>query len=245
MSAQTTPDANESRIRKILGELSRLYPHPRSELDFGSAFQLLAATMLAAQCTDKQVNRVTPALFAAFPDARAMAAQEPETIEPYIHACGFYHTKARNIVAACKAIVNQYDGEVPNDMDALTALPGVGRKTANVVMANAFGADAIAVDTHVLRVSNLLGLANAKTPDQTERQLMQAIPKSDWSDAHHWLIFHGRRVCHARRPDCDHCTLTQWCEARLAETADDTGAAASDSTAVTAFNSTASALVKV
>lgn len=200
----------------ILAELSRLYPNPRPELDFGSAYQLLIATILAAQCTDKQVNRVTPALFEAFPDARAMAAQEPETIEPYIHACGFYHTKSRNIVAACKVIVEKYNGEVPREMDELTALPGVGRKTANVVMANAFGLDAIAVDTHVLRVSNRLGLACAKTPEQTERQLMEVIPKSDWSDAHHWLIFHGRRVCHARKPDCANCTLTAWCQARLA-----------------------------
>jgi endonuclease-3 len=219
LPTEAAPDANNLRIRMILDELSRLYPNPRPELDFGGAFQLLVATILAAQCTDKQVNRVTPALFAAFPDANAMAAQSPETIEPFIHACGFYHAKARNIIEASRAIVEKYAGEVPRDMNALTALPGVGRKTANVVMANAFGADAIAVDTHVLRVSNLLGLAHAKTPDQTERQLMSVIPKSEWSDAHHWLIFHGRRVCHARRPDCASCTLTQWCEARLAETA--------------------------
>ncbi|MDR1263554.1 MAG: endonuclease III [Oscillospiraceae bacterium] len=203
----------------ILTELARLYPHPRSELDFGSPFELLIATMLAAQCTDRQVNRVTPALFAAFPDPASIAAQAPETIEPYIHACGFYHTKARNIVKACRVITEQYGGEVPRDMDALTALPGVGRKTANVVTSNAFGADAIAVDTHVLRVSNRLGLAHAKTPEQTERQLMLAIPKRDWSDAHHWLIFHGRRVCHARKPECDNCTLAEYCKARLAESA--------------------------
>jgi endonuclease-3 len=209
-------DAFESgdRIGNILRELSRLYPNPRPELDFGGAYELLIATILAAQCTDKQVNRVTPALFAAFPNARAMAEQEPETIEPYIHGCGFYRVKARSIVNASRVIAEQYGGEPPRDMDALTALPGVGRKTANVVMANAYGADAIAVDTHVFRVSNLLGLAHARTPEQTERQLMDAIPKRSWSDAHHWLIFHGRRVCRARRPDCVNCTLARWCESR-------------------------------
>ncbi|MDR1599444.1 MAG: endonuclease III [Oscillospiraceae bacterium] len=210
--ASSAPDTRGDRIQMILAELARLYPNPRPELAFGSPYELLTATMLAAQCTDKQVNRVTPALFAAFPTPFVMAAQDPAVVEPYIHACGFYRAKARNIVLTCRALVERHGGSVPSDMDALTALPGVGRKTANVVLANAFGLDAIAVDTHVLRVSNLLGLAHAKTPDQTERQLMAAIPQPLWSDAHHWLIFHGRRVCRALRPCCDRCTLSAWCE---------------------------------
>ena len=199
-------------IPEILAELERLYPDARPALHFDNPYQLLVAVMLSAQCTDVKVNLVTPALFAAYPDAHALAAAQPEQIEPYIKTGGLYHNKARNLVMTARALVEQYGGEVPADHDRLTQLPGVGRKTANVVMSCAFGADAIAVDTHVFRVSNRLGLADAGDVLKTEQQLMQNIPREKWSHAHHWIIFHGRRVCAARKPDCAHCTLAAWCE---------------------------------
>lgn len=197
---------------EILAELERLYPDARPALHFDNPYQLLVAVMLSAQCTDVKVNLVTPALFAAYPDAHALAAAEPETVEPYIKTCGLYHNKAKNLVMTARALVAQYGGEVPADHEKLTQLPGVGRKTANVVMSCAFGADAIAVDTHVFRVSNRLGLADAGDVLKTEQQLMQSIPKEKWSHAHHWIIFHGRRVCAARKPACERCTLSPWCE---------------------------------
>ena len=197
---------------EILAELERLYPDARPALHFDNPYQLLVAVMLSAQCTDVKVNLVTPALFAAYPDAHALAAAEPETVEPYIKTCGLYHNKAKNLVMTARALVAQYGGEVPADHEKLTQLPGVGRKTANVVMSCAFGADAIAVDTHVCRVSNRLGLADAGDVLKTEQQLMQSIPKEKWSHAHHWIIFHGRRVCAARKPACERCTLSPWCE---------------------------------
>ena len=197
---------------EILAELERLYPDARPALHFDNPYQLLVAVMLSAQCTDVKVNLVTPALFAAYPDAHALAAAEPETVEPYIKTCGLYHNKAKNLVMTARALVAQYGGEVPADHEKLTQLPGVGRKTANVVMSCAFGADALAVDTHVFRVSNRLGLADAGDVLKTEQQLMQSIPKEKWSHAHHWIIFHGRRVCAARKPACERCTLSPWCE---------------------------------
>ncbi len=196
--------------KAILAELNRLYPDPRPELHFTNPYETLVATILSAQCTDKQVNKVTPAVFAAFPDAAAMAATTPEILHPMVKSCGF-KTKADNIVMACRELVAHYGGQVPGTMEELTKLPGVGRKTANVVLANAFGVPAIAVDTHVFRVSNRLGLVTAKTVEETERQLQRAIPKKDWRDAHHWLIYHGRRVCHAQRPECEVCTLKEMC----------------------------------
>ena len=196
--------------KAILAELSRLYPQPRPELNFTNPYETLVATILSAQCTDKQVNKVTPAVFTAYPDALAMAAATPEELYPMVKSCGF-KTKATNIVMACRELVAKHGGQVPATMEELTKLPGVGRKTANVVLANAFNIPAIAVDTHVFRVSNRLGLAAAKTVEETERQLQKAIPKKDWRDAHHWLIFHGRRVCHAQRPDCESCTLNALC----------------------------------
>lgn len=199
-----------TRIEHILAELRRLYPNPRPQLDFHTPYQLLVATMLAAQSTDKQVNKVTPALFASFPDAYAMAKLTPEELLPWVRSCGF-RSKATNIVNMSRILVEQYAGEVPQTLEGLTALPGVGRKTANVVLANAFAIPAFAVDTHVFRVSNRLGLAHAKDVERTEQQLMENVPREDWIEAHHWLIFHGRQVCHARKPDCEHCTLTPWC----------------------------------
>lgn len=198
--------------KAILAELKRLYPDAGPELNFSNPYETLVATMLSAQCTDKQVNKVTPAVFARYPDAAAMAAAPVEELFPMVKSCGF-KSKASNIIAACKILVEKHGGEVPGTMEELTALPGVGRKTANVVMANAFKVPAIAVDTHVFRVSNRLGLAEAEDVLNTEKQLMRAIPKADWCDAHHWLIFHGRRVCKAQRPLCDECTLRDMCKA--------------------------------
>ena len=201
-----------SNNEKILAELRRLYPDAGPELNFTNPFETLIATMLSAQCTDKRVNMVTEKLFKRFTSCADMAAITPEELEPDIKERGLYHNKAKNIVAACKVICEQHGGEVPGDWNELVKLPGVGRKTANVVWANAFGGDAIAVDTHVFRVSNRLGLADAKDVEKTEQQLQEAIPKNDWSLAHHWIIFHGRRVCSARAPKCETCTLQAFCK---------------------------------
>ena len=197
-------------VHAILKGLAALYPDARPELDFSNPYETLVATMLSAQSTDKQVNKVTPAVFRDFPTVEAMAATEPEILFPYVRSCGFA-SKATNIVNAARRIVSEYGGQVPGDMDSLLTLPGVGRKTANVVLANAFNIPAMAVDTHVFRVSNRLGLAAANTVEKTEQQLMQAIPREDWNKAHHWLIFHGRRVCKAQRPLCDSCKLNPLC----------------------------------
>ena len=202
----------KEKNRRILEELERLYPEARPALHFDSPWQLLVAVILSAQCTDVKVNGVTPALFAAYPTPEAMAAAQPEEIEAYIRTCGLYHAKAKNIVRTAQILCERFGGEVPADHDKLESRPGVGRKTANVVMSCAFGADAIAVDTHVFRVTNRLGLADAPDVLETEMQLMRAIPKKKWSRAHHWLIYHGRQVCHARKPSCDQCTLAPWCK---------------------------------
>ncbi len=197
--------------KRILAELERLYPDARPALHFDNAYQLLVAVILSAQCTDVKVNMVTPALFAAYPTAADMARATAEEIEPYIKTCGLYRNKSKNLAATARALVERHGGEVPADHALLTELPGVGRKTANVVMSCAFGADAIAVDTHVFRVTNRLGLADAPDVLKTEEQLMENIPRDAWSRAHHWLIYHGRRVCAARKPACESCTLREWC----------------------------------
>ena len=167
--------------------MQETYTEAKAELHFSNPYEMLVSTMLSAQCTDKQVNKVTPAVFRDFPNPRAMAATTAEVLYPYIKSCGF-KTKAANIVAACQIITEKYNGEVPADMDALTSLPGVGRKTANVVLSNAFHIPAIAVDTHVFRVANRIGLVRAKTPEQTEEQLMSAFDENLWSHLHHLLI---------------------------------------------------------
>ena len=199
------------RIKRVLETLETAYPDAATELVHQNPFQLLIATMLSAQTTDRQVNKVTPGLFKKFPDARAMAAADISEIEDMIKTCGFYKTKAKNIKEACRIITAKHNGKVPDNLKELISLPGVGRKTANVVLSNAFGADAIAVDTHVFRVSNRLGLAEAKDVRGTEEQLMENIPKEKWSRAHHWLIHHGRRICKARKPMCSECPLSELC----------------------------------
>ncbi|MGI6704623.1 MAG: endonuclease III [Clostridia bacterium] len=200
------------RIDKALDILEKTYPGATTELLHKNPFQLLIATILSAQTTDRQVNKVTPGLFERFPDARALGEADVGEIEDFIKTCGFYKTKARNIKETCRIITEKYNGTVPDTMEDLTSLPGVGRKTANVVLSNAFGVDAIAVDTHVFRVANRLGLAASENVRGTEEQLMENIPRDKWSRAHHWLIHHGRRVCRARKPMCGHCPLAGICE---------------------------------
>lgn len=204
---------NEEDIRRktVLDILEKTYPGATTELVHKNPYELLIATMLSAQTTDKQVNKVTPGLFERFPDAKALAEADISEIESLIKTCGFYKTKARNIKEACRIIVEEYGGRVPQTMEELTDLPGVGRKTANVVLSNAFGVDAIAVDTHVFRVANRLGLAQSGDVRGTEEQLMENIPREKWSRAHHWLIHHGRRICKARRPKCEECPLAEVC----------------------------------
>ena len=202
----------EERTEAILNALAEAHPDARPELDFTNPFELLIATILSAQCTDKQVNRVTPALFRDHPNAASIAAMTEEELAGYIRPCGFFNTKAKHILSACRDIVERFGGEVPSGREDLQSLAGVGRKTANVVLANAFGEPAIAVDTHVFRVSNRIGLANASNVEKTEQQLMERIPRDKWSIAHHWLIFHGRRVCSAQRPKCAECTLRELCD---------------------------------
>ena len=198
-------------IREVLRLLRELYPDAKPELRFSNPYETLISVMLSAQSTDVQVNKVTPVLFQQYPDVRALAGASVEDVFPIVRSCGF-KSKASNIVEASKLIVLRHNGQVPDTMEALTALPGVGRKTANVVLANAFNVPAIAVDTHVFRVSNRIGLADAKNVKDTEQQLMQAIPKEDWILAHHWLIYHGRRVCHARKPACEICAIAPHCQ---------------------------------
>ena len=203
-------DKNTSE--KILAELERLYPDAKPALQYKSPYELLVVVILSAQCTDERVNKVTDVLFKNYNTPEKMLTLSQEELEKYIFSCGFYHNKAAHILSASRDIMEKFAGEVPSSHDDLKKLAGVGQKTANVVYAVAFGGDAIAVDTHVFRVSNRLGLAHANTPEKTEAQLNEIIPKSEWSKAHHWLIYHGRRVCHSQRPDCANCTLKALCE---------------------------------
>ena len=202
----------KERKRKILEVLEETWPEARAELHFTNPYETLVATILSAQCTDQQVNKVTPAVFAKYPDVHAMAQAETDELFPMVKSCGF-RSKAGNIIAACRMIEEEFRGEIPRTVEELTKLPGVGRKTANVVLSNAFGIPAFAVDTHVFRVSNRLGLCRAETVEETERQMTRLIPREKWGRAHHWLIWHGRRVCKAQRPLCAQCTLKEWCGA--------------------------------
>lgn len=195
------------RAALVMEELGKLYPEAKPELRFRNPFETLIATILSAQCTDRRVNQVTEKLFPLYPDAFAMAKLEPEELEPLIRECGLYHNKAKNIVAACRALVERYDGKVPSTRKELMALPGVGQKTAGVVLLAAFGGDEIPVDTHVFRVSRRIGLADANTPEKVEAQLKALLDREIWSFGHHLIIWHGRRCCHARKPECERCPL--------------------------------------
>ncbi len=204
-------DWKKEDTKILLEEMGRLYPAPECALEFGSLFQLLIAVILSAQTTDKQVNVVTKDLFRDYPDAASLAAADPEAVEEIIRRIGMYKTKAKNIIAASRILVEEYGGEVPEDFDRLVKLPGVGRKTANVVLAVGCGVPAIPVDTHVFRVANRIGIVEEKDVLKTELALMEQLPKDSWIDMHHALIWHGRRVCKARKPECDTCSIADIC----------------------------------
>jgi endonuclease-3 len=200
------------RYEKILGYFREHHPHATTELEYADAYQLIVAVILSAQCTDKRVNMITPELFRAFPDVRKLAAAGPEDVFPYIRSISYPNNKAKHLVGMARMLLADFGGEVPASVDDLVKLPGVGRKTANVISSVIFDQPAMPVDTHVFRVSARLGLTRgAKTPFQTEQQLVKNIPREEIGLAHHWLILHGRYVCVARNPKCHECPLTQWC----------------------------------
>lgn len=200
------------RARQLVQLLPKVYPNAHCELDFKTPLQLLIATILSAQCTDKRVNLVTPGLFKSYRSAADYAAVPQEKLEKAIQSTGFFRNKAKSIRAAAAAIEHEHGGKVPKTMEQLRALPGVGRKTANVVLGNAFHIDeGIVVDTHVTRVSQRLGLTKQTNPEKIERDLMQLISKKHWTNWSHWLIWHGRRRCYARKPDCSNCELLRLC----------------------------------
>lgn len=204
--------APRTRIGPILAALKAAYPDAHCALDHRTPFELLVATVLSAQCTDARVNLVTPVLFARYPTARALAEAEPAELEEIIRSTGFFRAKARNLVGMARALVERHGGEVPADMEALRVLPGVGRKTANVVLGNAFGLnEGVTVDTHVTRLSGLLRLTAHQDPVKIERDLMRLVPRDDWTLVSHLLISHGRAVCIARRPRCGECVLRPLC----------------------------------
>lgn len=205
------PKPKRVQTTKILNTLAHMYPEAKCELNHRNPFELLIATILSAQCTDQRVNEITADLFAKYNKPEDYLHLSEEEMQQEIRGLGLYKNKSRNILATCRILYEKYDGEVPNSRQALEALPGVGRKTANVVLSTAFGVPAIAVDTHVQRVTNRLALADSDNPLETERQLMRKIPRDKWIDAHHWFIWHGRRVCVARKPRCEECPLLKYC----------------------------------
>ncbi|HWQ41605.1 MAG TPA: endonuclease III [Desulfosporosinus sp.] len=196
----------------IFDALQKKFPDAHCELDYNTPFELLIATILSAQCTDERVNLVTASLFAEANTPEAIITLGPIELENKIRSLGLFHNKAKNILLACKVLVEDFEGQVPEDIDSLRKLPGVGRKTANVVVSNAFGIPALAVDTHVFRVAHRLGIAQGKTPEKVEEELMYIFPRERWSLVHHLLIFHGRRICIARKPLCEECPLTSVCQ---------------------------------
>lgn len=202
---------------RVLSYFRELHPEVTTELEFGSVFQLLVAVVLSAQCTDKRVNQVTPELFAHYPYARTMAEADEAEIYEYVKSVSYPNAKARHLVELSRMLVEESGGEVPNDFDALLRLPGVGRKTANVMQAVAFGQSAMPVDTHVYRVSHRLGLvpSTADTPLKVEKMLVKHIPAEDLARAHHWLLLHGRYVCTSRKPHCDKCALSDICPKKI------------------------------
>lgn len=204
--------ATPASAKKILAILDSSYPDAHVTLDFTNPFQLLIATILAAQCTDERVNQVTKGLFKRYPTPQVLADADPIEMEEAIRSTGFYRNKARSIIGCCKKLVEEFGGLVPQTMEELITLPGVWRKTANIVLGNAFGiTEGIAVDTHVTRVTNRLGLAASDKPDEIEQQLCRVVPKEKWTLLTHLLVFHGRRICMARKPDCPHCQVRHLC----------------------------------
>ena len=207
----------KERYDKILGHFREKMPVVTTELDFGSTFQLLVAVVLSAQCTDKRINQVTPDLFAHYPDAKSMAKAEEEEVFEWIKSVSYPNAKAKHLVEMAKVLMEKFDGEVPSTLDELLTLPGVGRKTANVIQSVAFGKATLAVDTHVFRVAHRLGLVSKSdnTPYKVEMALTKYIPEEDIPNAHHWLLLHGRYVCTARKPHCDKCELASFCAKKI------------------------------
>ena len=210
----------KQRTRKIIAKLRKAYPDAQCSLNHTNALELLIATILSAQCTDERVNIVTADLFRKYRSCADYLNVPPEELQQDIHSTGFFRNKTRSIQGACKKMIEEHGGQVPNDIEQLLALPGVARKTANVVLGNAFGvASGVVVDTHVARLSQLLGLTKQKQPEKIERELMELVPKKDWIDFSHLLIYHGRRVCKARRPECERCVIEPLCPSSLLKTA--------------------------
>ncbi len=210
--ARETAAARTARAQEILAALARTYPQAHCELDYSTPLELLIATILSAQCTDKRVNIVTKELFRVCKSAADFVALPQEQLEEIVHTTGFFRAKAKNIKACCTALVERHGGEVPRTMDELTALAGVGRKTANVVLGNAFGINVgVVVDTHVQRLTARLGLTRETTPEKIEQDMMRLVPCEQWAVFSHWLIWHGRRRCDARKPDCAQCEIAKLC----------------------------------
>ena len=197
--------------KKILEELKIIHPDAGCELNFSTPFELLVAVILSAQCTDKRVNMITNELFKVYSTPEQFASLSREELKPYIYSCGFFNNKGNNIIAMSKILVEKYGGNVPTDFDELTALPGVGRKTASVVSVVGFGIPAMPVDTHVNRVSKRIGFSDGKTVEEVEEDLKSLFPKEDWYTVHHSLIFHGRYICHSRNPECERCGIKEYC----------------------------------
>lgn len=206
--------------QEILRRMEQVYADAKPALHFHNAYELLVATILSAQCTDVRVNKVTKDLFVHYKNAEELSRADYSELCDEIHSCGCYAVKAKNLINTAKLLMEQFGGEVPQTMEELTTLPGVGRKTANVVLSNAFGIPGFAVDTHVFRVSNRLGLAHAKDVAKTEEQLCALVPREKWGNAHHWLIYHGRQICSARKPKCGECFLKDICPSSEAEIQD-------------------------
>ncbi len=203
---------DKQKAKIVIDALQKQYPNAQTALQYNSVYQLLVAVMLSAQCTDERVNKVTKILFERCPTPSDMLTLSFEELASIIKPCGLFNSKAKHILQASKDIIEKHNGQVPKTLSELTMLSGVGRKTADVMIAVAFNGDAIPVDTHVFRVANRVGLANAKTPSKTEFQLMKVIEKSSWSKAHHYILWHGRLVCKARKPMCENCTISEFCK---------------------------------
>jgi endonuclease-3 len=200
-----------TRASRIVRKLAKLYPDAHCALNYENPLQLLVATILSAQCTDERVNRVTPALFARYPDAKAFATADQAELEKMIRSTGYFRSKAKSLIDCCRKLVECHDGEVPRTMEELVQLPGIGRKTANVILGNCFDVPGIVVDTHVGRLSRRMGLSENSDAEKVERDLMELIPRKQWTMFSHRMIFHGRQVCHARKPLCEQCKLAALC----------------------------------
>ena len=212
MSRRESRAALQARLLDIIARLKRLYPDAHCELNYGNAFELLAATILSAQCTDVRVNMVTPELFRRWPDADTLAQANSSEVEDVIRSTGFFRNKAKSLIGMAQAVVANHDGRIPRTMAELRPLPGVGRKTANVILGNAFDtSEGVTVDTHVLRLSALLRISRATDPEKLEQELMHLVPRDDWAVVSHLLIWHGRRICIANRPKCEACVLNDIC----------------------------------